>query len=118
MNITWYGCRCVRLEAKEGNVLIDPFGKDVGLRGPRINDDIVAVSPATVPAGVIEQINDSAFVIRGPGEYESKGIAVRGIQAYQDTQHGKELGLATIYMVVADEISVCHLGALGQDKLN
>jgi L-ascorbate metabolism protein UlaG (beta-lactamase superfamily) len=117
MNITWYGQRCVRIEAKEGSVIIDPFGKEVGLRGPRVNDDIVAFSSYVVPSTVLEQAPEQAFVIRGPGEYESKGIAVRGIAAYQDTQKGKELGLSTIYVVVADEMSVCHLGAVGQDKL-
>ena len=118
MNITWYGHRCVRIEVKGGSVLIDPFGKEVGLRGPRINDDIVALSAYAVPPQVLDQIPEQSFVIRGPGEYEVKGIAVRGIAAAQDSQNGKELGLATMYTVVGDEISVCHLGALGQDKLN
>jgi len=117
MNITWYGHRCVRIEAREGSILIDPFGKDIGLRGPKIGDDIVILSAYQAPAGVLDQIPDTSLVIRGPGEYECKGIAVRGIQAYQDSQKGKELGLTTIYKVIADEISVCHLGALGQDKL-
>jgi L-ascorbate metabolism protein UlaG (beta-lactamase superfamily) len=65
----------------------------------------------------LERINDDAFVVRGPGEYERRGIAVRGIQAYADSQQGRELGLCTIYSIVAEEISVCHLGACGQDKL-
>ena len=117
MVITWYGYRCIRIEAKEGSILIDPFGKDIGLRGPRLNDDLILVSSATLSAGVLEQAPETSLVIRGPGEYERKGIAVRGIQAYQDTQKGKELGLATIYTIVADEMAICHLGALGQDKL-
>lgn len=117
MNITWYGHRCVRIEAKEGTVLIDPFGKDEGGRGPKLNDDVILISPAVAPLGVLEQVPETSLVIRNPGEYERKGIAVRGIQAWQDTQKGKELGLATIYTVVADEMIVCHLGAFGQDAL-
>lgn len=117
MNITWYGHRCVRLEAKEGSILIDPFGKDQGGRGPKLNDDLVLIGPAIAPAGVLDQIPPETLTIRNAGEYERKGIAVRGIQAWQDTQQGKELGLATIYTVVADEMLVCHLGALGQEKL-
>jgi L-ascorbate metabolism protein UlaG (beta-lactamase superfamily) len=117
MNITWYGHRCVRLEAKEGSILVDPFGKDAPGRGPKLNDDLILISPAVAPVGVLEQIPDETLVIRNPGEYERKGIAVRGIQAWQDTQQGKELGLATIYTVVADEMIVCHLGGMGQEKL-
>jgi L-ascorbate metabolism protein UlaG (beta-lactamase superfamily) len=117
MNITWYGQRCVRIEAKEGSILVDPFGKEAGLRGPKMNDDLVLISPYAAPAGVREQIPDESLVIHGPGEYERKGIAVRGIPAFSDSQKGKELGLATLYTIMADEMLVCHLGALGQAEL-
>lgn len=118
MNISWYGHRCVRIEAKEGSVLADPFDpKEVGLRGPTVNDDLVLISTYGMPGAVRERIADTSFLIAGPGEYERKGIAVRGIQAAQDSQGGKELGLSTIYTVNADDISVCILGALGQEKL-
>lgn len=118
MNITWYGERCVRIESKEGSVLIDPFDpKEAGLRGPSMKDDIVLLSSAAQPAAVTDRINEDAFVVRGPGEYERKGIAVRGLQAYQDSQEGRELGLCTVYLVTADDMTVCHLGGLGQEKL-
>jgi L-ascorbate metabolism protein UlaG (beta-lactamase superfamily) len=118
MNISWYGYRCVRIEAKEGNVLVDPFDPaKVGLRGPASKDDLVLISDPNPSKAVLERINDSAFVVRGPGEYERKGIAVRGMQAWADSQQGKELGLCAIYTIVAEELSVCHLGGLGQETL-
>lgn len=118
MNISWYGHRCVRIETKAGSVLIDPFDpKQVGLRGPSIKDDIVLISEAAPSPAVLERVNDSALLIRGPGEYEKNGIAVHGIQAYQDSQQGAELGLCALYVVIAEELSVCHLGALGQEHL-
>ena len=118
MNISWYGYRCIRIEAKEGTVLVDPYDpKEVGLRGPTIKDDLVLVSAYDPGKAVLERINDGAFVVRGPGEYECKGIAVHGIQSWADSQKGKELGLSSSYCVIAEELSVCHLGATGQDKL-
>ena len=118
MNISWYGYRCVRIEAKEGTVLIDPFDpKEIGLRGPTIKDDLVLVSAFAPGRAVLERINDEAFLVSGPGEYERKGIAVRGIQSWADSQQGRELGLCTIYCVVSEELSLCHLGATGQGKL-
>jgi L-ascorbate metabolism protein UlaG (beta-lactamase superfamily) len=118
MNITWYGHRCVRLESKEGSVLIDPYDpKAVGLRGPAAKDDIVLMSAYEQPKAVLERFTDGAFLVRGPGEYEKKGIAVRGVQAAQDSQGGKELGLSTVFAVSAEDLRVAHLGALGQDKL-
>lgn len=117
MNISWYGYRCVRIEAKEASILIDPFGKEVGLRGPRINDDLVLVSEPVLAKDIALQIPETSLCIKNPGEYERHGAAVRGIQGWADSQHGKELGLATIYTIVAEEMSVCHLGAIGQEKL-
>jgi len=118
MNISWYGYRCIRIEAKEGTVLVDPYDpKEIGLRGPTVKDDLVLVSSYEPGEAVLERINDEALVIRGPGEYECKGIAVRGIQSWADSQQGKELGLSAIYCIVAEDISVCHLGATGQGKL-
>lgn len=118
MNIIWYGHRCIRIEAKEGSVLIDPFDPlQVGLRGPNPKDDLVLISDANPGKAVLERINDEAFIVRGPGEYERKGIDVHGIQAWADTQQGRELGLCALYRIVAEDLSVCHLGALGQDTL-
>lgn len=118
MNISWYGHRCIRLEAKEGSVLVDLFDpKETGLRGPAVKDDLVLLSAYAQPKSVLERLTDGAFVVRGPGEYEKKGIAVRGVQAYQDSQKGKELGLCSIYTLIADDLTVCHLGALGQETL-
>lgn len=118
MNITWYGYRCVRIEAKEGSVLIDPFDPArIGLRGPTPKDDMVLLSDSNPTKAVLERISDEAFVVHGPGEYERKGIAVRGIKAWADSQQGRELGLCAIYRVVAEDMSICHLGACGQDAL-
>ncbi len=97
---------------------MDPFDpKEIGLRGPTIKDDLVLVSAFAPGRAVLERINDEAFVVSGPGEYERKGIAVRGIQSWADSQQGRELGLCTIYCVVSEELSICHLGATGQGKL-
>lgn len=118
MNIIWYGHRCIRIEAKEGSVLIDPFDPSrIGLRGPNPKDDLILISEPDPGKAVLDRLNDDAFVVRGPGEYERRGIDVHGIQAWADTQQGRELGLATIYRIVAEDLSVCHLGALGQDTL-
>jgi L-ascorbate metabolism protein UlaG (beta-lactamase superfamily) len=118
MNISWYGHRCVRIEAKGASILVDPFDpKDTGLRGPAIKDDVVLLSEHAPAPSVTERINDDALVIRNPGEYEKKGVTVRGIQAAQDSQQGRELGLSSVFVLHAEEMTICHLGALGQEKL-
>lgn len=113
MTITWYGQSCFRIETKEGSVLIDPFSKEIGLKPPRIKDDIVLVSHKHYDHSNIEDANPEAFIIQNPGEYENHGIAIRGIQSFHDNKEGVEQGLNTIYVLKAEELNVCHLGDLG-----
>src|SRR2546427_249399 len=117
MTITWYGHSCFRIEAKEGSILIDPFLKEIGLKPPRVKDDIVLVTHQHFDHNNLEGANPEAFVIQNPGEYEKQGIAVRGILSYHDKNRGKERGLNTIYVIKSEDVRICHLGDLGQDKL-
>lgn len=98
--------------------MIDPFSKDIGLRPPRIKDDLVLVTHQHYDHNNIENINPEAMVIDGPGEYEKRGIYVRGIPSYHDKQQGKERGLNTMYIIKAEDIRVCHMGDFGQDKFD
>ncbi len=118
MTITWFGQSCFRIEAKEGSVLIDPFAKSIGLKPPKPNDDIVLITHEHHDHNNREGITPEALVIDNPGEYERKGISVRGIRSYHDNTQGSERGLNTVYIIKAEELTVCHLGDLGQEQLS
>ena len=118
MTISWFGQSCFRIEAKEGSILTDPFSKDIGLKPPKIKDYLVFVSHEHYDHNNVEDAGPEAFVIKNPGEYEKNGIAVLGIHSYHDKSEGKERGLNTIYVIKAEDMTVCHLGDLGQEKLN
>ena len=117
MTISWYGQSCFRLEGKDVSVLIDPFSKDLGLKTPRLNDNIFLLTHEHFDHNNLEGVSPEAFVIRGPGEYETKGIFVHGISSFHDNMEGKERGLNTIYVVNFEDMNICHLGDLGQTKL-
>lgn len=124
MTISWFGHSCFRIEAKEGpstglgqvSVLIDPFSKDIGLRPPRIKDDLVLVTHPHYDHNNVEGAPPQVMIIDGPGEYEKQGIYIKGILSYHDKQQGKERGLNTIYVIKAEDITVCHMGDFGQDS--
>jgi len=118
MTITWFGQSCFRIESKEGSILIDPFSKELGLRPPKIKDDIVLVTHAHWDHNNIEGANEESLLITNPGEYERKGISVRGIISYHDNTQGSERGYNTIYVIRAEEMTICHLGDLGQQVLS
>jgi len=115
MTITWFGHSCFRIESKEGSVLIDPFSKDIGLKPPRIRDDLVLVTHNHNDHNNLEGVDSqTTMVINGPGEYEKNGIYVRGILSYHDKDQGKERGLNTIYVIRAEDMVICHMGDFGQ----
>lgn len=97
--------------------MIDPFSKEIGLKPPRIKDDIVLITHEHYDHNNLEGVNPEAFIIRNPGEYEKAGVAVYGVLSHHDKSGGKERGLNTIYIIKSEEMTVCHLGDLGQDKL-
>lgn len=116
MIITWFGHSCFRIETKSGSVLIDPFSKEIGLRPPKIKDDMILVTHHHYDHDNTSEANPEAFIIDGPGEYEKQGISVRGVRSFHDKSEGKERGLNTIYIIKAEEMTVCHMGDFGQDK--
>ncbi|KKR36245.1 MAG: Zn-dependent hydrolase [Candidatus Yanofskybacteria bacterium GW2011_GWE1_40_10] len=118
MNINWFGHSCFRIEAKEGSILIDPFSKDIGIKPPKIKDDVVLISHNHYDHSSTENANEDAFVISTPGEYEKNGIAVQGIQSFHDQSEGKERGYNTIYVIKAEDLTLCHMGDYGELKLS
>lgn len=122
MKIIWYGHSCFRLLVKTNNgnkitVITDPFSKDVGLTPPRGSADIVTVSHGHYDHNNVKAIKGSPFVVEGPGEYNVKGVFIKGIHSFHDDVQGEERGTNTIYVLETQNMRVCHLGDLGQKEL-
>jgi len=118
MTITWYGHSCFRLENKESSILIDPFSAEIGLRPPKIKDNIVLITHQHYDHNNIEGLPQESFLAKGPGEYEVKGVSIRGIQSFHDKNQGRERGLNTIYIVNMEDLTLAHLGDFGEEKLS
>lgn len=97
--------------------MIDPFSKEIGLRTPRLNDNIFLVTHEHFDHNNAKETPPESFIIRGPGEYEKSGIHFEGISSYHDNNQGTQRGLNTIYVIRMEDMRLCHLGDLGQSKL-
>jgi len=117
MKIFWYGHSCFKITTKQAIIALDPFGKEVGLRPPRFQADIVTVSHDHYDHNNTSSLQGNPFVIDGPGEYELKGVAIQGVDSFHDQKQGKERGLNTIFVIEAEDLKVCHLGDFGQKEL-
>jgi len=115
--ITWYGQSCFKIQSGETVVFTDPFNKEIGLTPPRSQANVVTISHDHLDHNNCEALSGEPLVVAGPGEYESKGIEVKGVLAFHDDKEGKERGVNTIYVIEMEGIKIGHLGDLGQSKL-
>lgn len=118
MIITWQGHSCFKIQDKIGpdglTVVTDPFSKEVGLKVPNFEADIVTISHDHHDHNNSSALRGQPFIIDSAGEYDVKGVMVEGIASYHDDKEGKERGNNIIYRIEMDDISIVHLGDLGQ----
>lgn len=121
MEIKWFGQSFFQIVAKANNekvsIAIDPFSKNIGLKFPNIFADILLISHNHFDHNNKNDVKGNYFLISEPGEYEIKKIFIEGINSFHDDKEGRERGENIIYKILAEEISLCHLGDLGQKEL-
>ncbi len=117
MIITWQGHSCFKIQDKIGpdgvTVVTDPFDKEVGLKVPNFEADIVTVSHNHHDHNNVSALRGTPFAIECAGEYDFKGVLIEGIDSYHDDKKGAERGGNIMYRIEIDDISVAHLGDLG-----
>jgi L-ascorbate metabolism protein UlaG (beta-lactamase superfamily) len=117
MMISYLGQSCFKLQDKlgpEGVTLVtDPFGKDLGLKVPNFEADIVTVSHQHYDHNNVGSLRGAPFIIDMPGEYDAKGVMVQGINTFHDNKQGAERGGNIVYRIEMDDLTIVHLGDLG-----
>lgn len=98
MEITWLGDDSLLLRGREAKVLLGP-GEQYLQTVARTGADLVVGGPAE--ENLLRPDSGPQVVVR-PGEYELRGISVRGLQ----------LGSITIFVAELEEVTVCSLGDL------
>jgi len=123
MQIIWHGHAFFQIITNRGKeekltIAIDPFSKEIGLRVPSFEANILLVTHDHYDHNNVKAIRGTPFLIDSPGEYEIKGVFIQGIPAHHDKSQGKERGGVTIYTIEAEGIKLCHLGDFGQKELS
>ncbi|MDP1710611.1 MAG: MBL fold metallo-hydrolase [candidate division WWE3 bacterium] len=114
MKIQYLGHSSFKITSGPITIVTDPFDPaKVGLPYPKIQADLVLSSHDHFDHHYLEAIAGEPFVINAPGEYEVKGVKVRGFQTFHDDKGGVERGKNTVYLFEAENLSLCHLGDLG-----
>jgi len=115
--ISYLGQSCFKLQDKlgpEGVTLVtDPFGKELGLKVPNFEADIVTVSHQHFDHNNSGALRGNPFIIDTPGEYDIKAVMVQGIETWHDAKGGVERGKNIVYRIEMDDLTLVHLGDLG-----
>lgn len=114
MDITWLGHACFRLRGRDAVALTDPYARSLGLSLGRQSADIVTVSHDSSNHNAVEALDGQPRVVRGPGEYEVRGIIITGVATPGEREAGGKFGRNTAYAIEIDDLTICHLGDLGK----
>ena len=118
MVISYLGGQNIKVSQGDLTLSFNPPSKDSTLKSTKFGSDIVLVSLDHEDFNGVENASfgeREPFAIKGPGEYEVKGVAVRGFAT--PTQYGGSAGINTIYSVALEGMNLCFLGAIGSAEL-
>ena len=118
MVISYLGGECFKISQGDLTLAFNPPSKDSSLKASKFGADIALVSMDHEDFNGVENAafgEREPFVISGPGEYEVKGVAVRGFGS--ESEYGGSKSINTIYSVMLEGLNLCFLGALGTSSL-
>jgi len=122
MNIQYYGHSCFKITTKPAGratedvaIFLDPFEKEIGLRPPQGQADLILVSHQHYDHNNVSALKGEPTTLNTPGEYSVKGINIIGVDSFHDDKEGQERGKNTIFIIETEGIKICHLGDLGGD---
>lgn len=118
MVISYLGGECFKVSQGDLTIAFNPPAKDSKLKASKFGADIALVSFDHEDFNGVENAafgDREPFAIRGPGEYEVRGVAVRGFGT--DAEYGKKKGINTIYTVLLEGVNLCFLGAISSPEL-
>jgi L-ascorbate metabolism protein UlaG (beta-lactamase superfamily) len=95
-------------------VVTDPTPPDLGYSVDTTAADIITVSHQHPNHSFAAAISGNPMVITRAGEYEIRGVLIIGLASFHDAENGVRLGKNTVFVIEIDDITICHLGDLGQ----
>lgn len=114
MEIEYNGHACFTIKTSLGTVVTDPFGEEVPYPIKELRGDIVTVSHEHFDHNAVKRVKGNPYIIRSVGEYNQKGIIIKGFQAFHDKNQGRQRGQTIIFTIQVEGLKICHLGDLGE----
>jgi L-ascorbate metabolism protein UlaG (beta-lactamase superfamily) len=118
MIITYLGGESIKIAFGDTTLAFNPISKDSSLKSSKFGADIVLSTLNHPDMNGADQVSfgeKKPFSISGPGEYEVKGVFIKGFGA--TSEYDGEKRINTIYSVALEGMNICFLGALSDEAL-
>jgi len=118
MIITYLGGEFVKVQFGDTILAFNPVSKDSKLPTAKFGADIVLSSLNHPDMNGVDQVSfgdKKAFAVTGPGEFEIKGVFIKGLAS--ESCYDGEKRINTIFTVALEGMNICYLGAVNQAEL-
>lgn len=118
MIITHQGIEFFKVQFGDTILAFNPISKDSKFKNSRFFADVALVTANHPDFNGVENLSYSGkdpFVISGPGEYEVKGVFIKGFAS--KSNYGNEERINTIYSVLLEGMSLLFLGAISEPDI-
>lgn len=112
MVITYHSGEFIKASFGDTVLAFNPVSKDSKLKPTKFGADVVIVTTDHPDTNGVDQVSHGArqpFVVDGPGEYEIKGVLIKGYAT--TTSYGGQKRSNTVYLVKMEGILLLFLGA-------
>lgn len=119
MIITYDGVESVKISHGDFTIALNPISKESKFKLANFGSDVVLITanhPDLNGADTATRQGKEPFVVKGPGEYEVRGMFVRGWAS--KTVYGGQERINTVYTFELDGIKVLYLGAISDKDLD
>lgn len=104
MEVTYHGGNCIEIAVKKETIIIDGALSKLGLKDVTAKDAVYVATQKDFSPTNVEGLH-----VDGPGEYEVRGVSVKGIASVRMVELNDDKK-ATIYRIVVDGISFVVVG--------
>lgn len=118
MIINFFGGEFFKVQFGDTILAFNPVSKDSSLKTAKFGADIVLSTLNHPDTNGIDQVSfgdKKPFAITGPGEYEAKGIFIKGFMS--KSGYDGEDRINTIYTVTLEGMNICFLGGINTTEL-
>lgn len=123
MIISFQGIESFKVSQGDLTIALNPISKNSKYKSSNFGADITLISnnhPDMAGSDSTSRGDKESFIINGPGEYEVKGVVIKGFlsESKYGLSKGEEKKFNTIYKINMEGMNLCFLGALSGTALS